>query len=367
LWPTLAHAEDEPGDSGEKKPKKEKKKGKLDDKLSFGGRVFARTAMTRVGDDGPFQAQAAIASARVGASYRWEMLRADVEFELVTEKLKDAFLRLRLLDADTTVDVRAGQFKMPFSAIQLESGWKLPVADRGIISGVLTDGLQVAGRHAGVDLEAKLAGAMKPKLVAGIFQGTNDLGDPLSAPASAGFGQTVVVRGTIEPVDGVEIGVAGGERSGGFPTIPVKVLHRWSGELDVTVDVAAGPGRVRLWAEGMAGSSWLIAEPAPGNTRTTFVGGRALAAWRHGGAEAGDCFVEPYAMFGMIDADSNATDDVVMEATGGIGYGAWDVWRLQLELEVWRVGENAPAGIALGSGLVSANSTSLVLQAGAHF
>jgi hypothetical protein len=369
MAPSLVHADDGDKPKKEKKDKKDKKKGKLDDKLSFGGRVFSRAQLTRSGDDGPFRAQGAIASARVGASYKWEALRADIEFETVSRKLKDAFVRLRVLDTATTIDVRAGQFKMPVSAIQLESAWTLPVAERGLINNVLTDRLQVAGRHMGAEVSAKLGGALKPKLIAGVFQGVNDIGDPLSAPASDSFGQDVVARGSIEPIDGLEIGAAGGVRSGQLIGAPFVVRHRSSVELDATLDIAAGPGRARVWAEVLAGTSWL---PGPragetGHTNATFAGGRVLAAYRFGGAEHGTCFVEPYAMVGSIDPDRAFGDDLVTEATGGVAYGSWDVWRVQAELEVWRIGERSPRSILDTTGADPANTTSFLLQLGAHF
>ena len=355
---------------------------KLDDKLSFGGRFFARTALVDTDADdadpdkvGDWDLQSQIASARVGATYRWERLRLDVELELTTQKLKDAVMRLRAYDAnDTEIDVHAGQFKMPFSAIQLESGWRLPLADRGLVSNILTDRLQVAGRHIGVDVEAKFPGEMKPRAILGVFQGTDDAGDPLSTTAEEHFGQDVFVRGTIEPIDGVEIGAAVGERTGRLLTLPPAPAHRFAAEIDVTVHVPVGPGHARAWAEALAGGSWLREgdrddgnddDPiGPSNAR--FTGARALVAWRYGGTERSDWYLEPYGMFAVLDPDADFDNDRVIEATGGIGYGRWDVWRIQAEFEAWRIGANAPIGI-YEPGAAPANTTAVMLQVGAHF
>ena len=93
---------------------------------------------------------------------------------------------------------------------------------------------------------------------------------------------------------------------------------------------------------------------------------KALAAWRWHGEDRTDPYIEPYAMAGVIDMDSDADDDLAIETTGGITYGRWDVWRIQAEIESWRVGDNAPQGTE-GFGIPPANTTVVLLQAGAHF
>jgi hypothetical protein len=346
LVPAVAHAD----------------KKKLDDKLELSGRLFARAAIASIQDD-DYRSRAEVTSARVGASYRWERLRADIEFELTTQKLKDAFIRWRVRDDCNKVDVRAGQFKMPFSAIQLASAWRLPLADRGLLSNVMNDSLQLSGRHVGADVTWELPGERKPTLIAGVFQGIDAAsGDPLT-PRAGDIGEDVVVRGTIEPVDGLEIGAAGGMRSGAATLESVQ--HRWMAEIDATLSKDAGPGHARAWVEAMVGSSWMVAPTSEPNN-TMFMGGRGLAAWRWHGEDRTDPYIEAYAMAGVIDMDRDADDDLVIETTGGITYGRWDVWRIQAEVEAWRVGDNAPEGTE-GYGILPANTSVVLLQAGAHF
>lgn len=339
------------------------KKPKLDDKLEVSGRIFVRGALTQTDPEDDYRSSISIASARIGASYRWETLRADMEFELTTQKLKDAFIRWRVRDDCNKIDVRAGQFKMPFSPIQLASAWRLPIAERGHLNNVLNDRLQVSGRHIGADVTWEAPGEMKPTLSAGVFQGLDDVtGDPLVTRAGD-VGQDVVARGTIEPIDGLEIGAAGGMRSGAATLTSVE--HRWMAEVDATVSMDAGPGHARAWVEAMTGSSWLVSGTSTGNN-TMFVGARTIASWRWHGEERTDPYIEPYAMIGVLDFDRDVSDDLLVEASGGITYGRWDVWRIQAEYELWQIGDNAPVGVE-EYGTTPANTSVVLLQAGAHF
>ena len=96
-------------------------------------------------------------------------LTANVEVELAGKpKLKDAWLRGRF----RYLTAKAGQFKMPFSAIEMESIWTLPLADRGLLHTALVKELQVAGRRPGFALEVHGRGKVRPSLAVGGFQGS---------------------------------------------------------------------------------------------------------------------------------------------------------------------------------------------------
>src|SRR5678815_2551465 len=95
-------------------PKKKKKK------LDFAGRVFVRSALVDAEGAPDTTAQTTVQSARAKAEYRSHDLRAELEVEFAGKaRLKNAFVQLRVLDDAPRIDVRAGNFKVPFSAIQL--------------------------------------------------------------------------------------------------------------------------------------------------------------------------------------------------------------------------------------------------------
>ena len=349
---------------GSTKAKKKKKKKKKHGKLEFGGRVFVRGAVVKTKGEPDAVAQGTVNSARVGVDYRWHDLRVNVEAEIAFKfRIKDAFIQLRVTEAGPKVDVRAGYFKMPFSAIQLTSIWAMPTGDRGLLDNVLVKRLQVAGRASGAMAIIELPGGWSPTVRAGVFQGVDDAGTPLAVAASR-FGQDGVVRFSVKPAKELELGIAGSARVGELQVVPLAVSRAYAAELDATLSIDAGPGVLRAWGEGMLGTSWLVAGSDPGHTRATFAEGRGIVSYRLGGATHGERYVEVYGLFGALDPDSSTRNDLVIEATGGLTYGAWNAWRLQAELERWQVGRNAPIGIVeLGVG--PATSTTFFLQLGA--
>jgi hypothetical protein len=356
IWPATSHADHDKGDHGGKKKKP--------DKLTWGGRVFVRGALSRSDDQPNYLAHGSLINARLKASYRWgDRVRAEIEFELAKPKVKNAFVKLRAVDADgIKLDVRAGNFKMPFSAIALTSTWDLPNAGRGLLDDVLGNRLQVSGRHVGSEVELS---AEPFEIDAGIFQGTDDNGDPLDGTDNDWFGQDGVLRVSATPASGVTIGASGEIRSGRLVVLPVQIRHRWAADLDLTLDEPLGPGHIRAWLEGFAGSSWLVDGTAPDHTRSYFGGGRGVVGWRLGGDEKGACYVEPYLLAGAIDPDSKYGGDLVRETSTGLTYGGWDVWRAQLEVERWQLGANAPTGIET-VGVAPTSSSTVLVQVGVH-
>jgi len=346
-----------------KQEKKEKKENK--GKLDLGGRIFARAAMVK-SDGGPADLEPSIASARLKADYKWQdVLHAEIEVELRSSaKLKNALVKVLAGENDAMrADVRAGNFKLPFDAITLSSAWTLPMADRGMIDNVLSNREQVAGRRLGADVEAKTLGDRKLEVDAGVFDGTDDFSNPLSATWGNGYGLDGALRAEAEATDGITIGVAAEYRSGVLAPdiISGKLSHRTAYDLDLTVE----RGGLRAWAEGFTGSTWLVNRAVPGHKYSWFSCGRAIAAYRFGGRERGACFVEPYAMGGAIDPDSSYGSDLLSELAVGVSYGNWDVWRVQLEGELHRIGKNAPDNAA-DVQLPNQNDSALLVQLGAH-
>jgi hypothetical protein len=333
-------------------------------KLAVIGRIFTRAAL-HVENDSGTAGQLSLQSARGGLDYRTEYLRAQLEVEVATKpRVKDAYAQLRLATAPK-LDVRAGNFKMPFSAIQIESLWTLPMADRGLVDNVLTHRLQVAGRAIGAMISASAGGPLHAQIRAGVFQGRDDAGELLMATADDAFGQDVVVRGSLRPARGIELGLSASVRSGALLEAPIQIEHAYAAELDTVIDLDVGPGRVRVWLEAMIGTSWITGGMLPGHDRTRFLEARAIAAYRIGGNGKHARYAEIYGLGGVIDPDRIIALDRVSEITGGVTYGIDDVWRVQLEVERWMFDDNAPLGIAEFAAR-STDSTTLLIQLGAH-
>ena len=58
---------------------------------------------------------------------------------------------------------------------------------------------------------------------------------------------------------------------------------------------------------------------------------RSIAAYRFGGLEKGDVFVEPYGSIGVLDPDVDVVSDMAWEAAVGVNVGFWERGKLSLQ------------------------------------
>jgi hypothetical protein len=344
--------------------------------VQVGGRVFARAALARqpqsvVDETGtPVEEDVdsldmSVPSARLRAKYRAPMkwLSAEVEVDFAgNRQLKDAYIRARPDHAS----VQAGQFKMPFSAFRLTSPWELPIADRGFVDDALTDRFQVAGRRAGWAVGVRQKGGVRPELVVGSFQGSviEDVTDGDFTPIDelTVDSQSIVARATARLGD-VAVGAAYEHRVGSAEELEVE--HYATGNLDAVLDTQIGSGGLRVWLEGIFGESFYEHESKPvDDADAIFVSARVIAAYRFGGLEHGELYVEPYGMFATLDPDVEVTSDTAFEEVVGVNVGLWDLARVGLQAEFVRVGRNFPRAVYLGQML---DRTALLLQAGLEF
>lgn len=352
----------------EAKKKKNKKKNK---QLAFGGRLIARSALAQTDPTSDWNAASSIDSARVGVDYRNRELRVRVSADFAGKpRLKNAFAELRLHDGATKSSIRAGRFKMPISAIELESRWALPTADRGLLHTILVDRYQIAGRSVGAMVSAATKAWLRPRAAIGVFQGHDDAGNALEVTASDRFGQDVVARVEIALAHGVAVGASAQARVGSLNVDAPPIIRRGrAGEIDVTLERGVGPGTLRAWLESMVGTSWIAGRAMPCHgyrpCKALFVEGRSIAAYRLGGREPKQRYVELFAIGGALDPDRDTSDDLVVELGGGITYGVWDRWRVQAGMDVSRFGDNAPLGIAQYAA-PSANTVRVLVQLGAR-
>jgi hypothetical protein len=342
------------------------------------GRVFVRTTLARhyepVIDATGATRQArvdsldlSIPSARAGLVYdapvSW--LRANVELELTGRPhLTDAWLRARF----PYFTAKAGQFKLPFSAIEAESAWTLPTARRGLLHDALVDELQVAGRRPGVTVEAHARGKIRPSLTLGAFQASVLVDDDpdqrdrdLLKNASL-YSQSFVARAELALYDVVL--ALGYEDRIGTPAL-LTTKHYSTGGADVTLDTTIRGVGLRVWGEGMLGASWLENWYKPPDGRDTlFWALRLVTAVRFGGQRRREFYVEPYGMLGLLDPDTEVLSDLLAEEVLGVNVGLWKLARVGLELEIEHVERNFPQTYYLGD---DPDRVALVVQAGAEF
>lgn len=305
-------------------------------------------------------------SARFGVEYRAPLrwLSAEVELEVAGKvRAKDAFVQ-----AGRTAFVKAGQFKVPSAALELDSPWTLPLVRRGLVHDLMTDWMDIAGRAPGVAVGYRSKGGLEPRVILGVFQGStlkqvvgSDRDVKLIDHASL-EAQTYAARAQISPF-GVALGAWYEQRVSSMAVAQFR--HFATFGLDATVSQRLGPGVLRAWVDGSGGQSSYVAASKSGSADTPwFVTGRALAAYRFGGLERDDVYVEPFGFFSALDPDTEVVSDLVSEGALGVSAGFWDRARITLQGEISNGKRNFPKDFLGGT---TPDHRSLLLQAGARF
>jgi hypothetical protein len=306
-----------------------------------------------------------LASARFGIEYHSPLpwLSAELELEIAGRpQVKDAYVF-----AGKRFFAKAGQFKIPSAALELESPWTIPLVRRGLVHDLLTDWLDVAGRRPGLALGYRGKGGLKPRLMIGAFQGTEYVDsvpgdrDVQLIERKSMEAQTLAARGELQ-VAMVDVGAWYEHRVGS--TAPGEFSHFPTFGLDATVDHAFASGGLRVWVDGSGGKSLYVHEDKPSQADPLFMVGRALLGYRFGGVALGEPYLEPFGFFALLDPDTEVVDDFVSEAALGINAGYWDRGRLTLQAEMSNGQRNLPAGFLDSQ---EPDRLSLLLQAGARF
>jgi hypothetical protein len=329
------------------------------DDLELRGRVFARATTTRVEIEGvsdePWTQEVSVASARMSLRYRpSRALRAVVKVEFASGRgrLRDGHLRYRPIRA---LSIQAGRFKRPISAIALESRWRLPVVERGLLRDLEPSSsipLPFGGRADGIALELvgrKVPG--RPAIQVGVF--AHEVSDVI-IDASRRFALDAYGRAQLEPVAGIAIGAsAAAVTHRDDLTARDDTAHAPIGGLDVAVKTRA----FRMWVEAFAGRSTVYA--ATGATQGRMWAARAIVAPRLSRPLPGLRRVEPFATASIFDPNTLSDSDRAYEAAGGLALMPRKDLRLQLELR--RLWIDDP-GL-----LRTADRTTFYLQLGSRF
>lgn len=346
-------------------------------RVTIGGRVFSRAAfVTReqelVTPSGTLENRTirsldlTIPSARAKVEYQsgFDWLSAEVEAEFAGRaELKDGYLQLK----SKPFWLRAGQFKMPFSAIAMESPWTLPMVDRGFVHDLVSDVLQVGGRHPGVLARIRARGGMRPELSLGAFQGSvladpttndTDLVEESFLPSQHGVARAGVRLGD------AEVALSYQHRMG--TPRPFDREYYWTAGADFVLDLELPNGGVRAWVDGMAGESWLEHRDKPDDGEpATFMMARAIVAPRFAGTEPRQLYLEPFATVSVLEPDAGGVvSDLVWEYAVGVNTGLWDLLRVGLQAELVKAERNVPDGYLLG---VNPDRVAVLAQVGVTF
>lgn len=333
-------------------------------RVELGGRVLARGFTERAG--GTSRSDAEAENARVELRWRparW--LRGAFEYDAVDDRhLKDAYLAFR----GGGFEARAGQFKPPFSPVQMSSRWDLPTADRGLLSELLVYSFGIAGRRPGLQVEwSQPKGALVA--MAGVFRASSVRGDRIGDEAFDNLARGGAAWKATARLAYARKRLEAGTSFDLRPAEPVPgegYRRLWTSGVDLTWAARrAGP---RVWAEGCAGSSWQDANAFDGDD-ALFLGGRVIAGWRFGGGKEARVTLEPFVGGTLFDPDASVRDDLLWEAAGGVHLSGFSHFRLTLEAQRRTVSRNAPLSLGLFTPGARAEGgrTRLVAQLGAAF
>jgi hypothetical protein len=211
---TVVEVEPPPEPDAEKEQKKDKKKKKNEkETLEIGGRVHVGfDAEHKHNEDNEWKDTFRVRRARVKLDWTpEEWVRARVQIDAAPEYyglglsiIKDAFIILKPIQQ---FGLRLGQFKRPFSGLELTSSGKLLVIERGIGNELIVDG-EFGGwgygdREMGVEIGGELLESLKLEYALGVFNGS---GPSLNDVDKA---KDVAARLSIRPVKQFAFGVSG--------------------------------------------------------------------------------------------------------------------------------------------------------------
>jgi hypothetical protein len=378
----------------EKKKKKKKDKGgkllRAPGEFSVKGRVFVLAEYSRQErtllqpgtleprTEHPHSLDFSVPTARASLKYQapqpW--LSAEIELEVADgPDMRDGYIQAK----GRHLSAKIGQFKMPVSAFAMESLWDLPVVRRGLLHDVLSDWLDVGGRHPGVLFGIRGRGGLKPSFSLGAFQGrvleeditAGDRNTDDVSLAGVGWnsyldGQSYVARVAAELADMVDVGAYYEHRIGSAAVGEIE--HYPTAGVDAVLDTVFDGAGLRVWADALLGESWYEHADKPNDTDDAlFVAARLCAGFRIGGLEPDQTYVEPFGLFSVFEPDPDVVDDFLYEAALGVNVGYWDRARIGLQGELAKSGRNFPGGGAGYFGGRAPDRIGLLLQGAVAF
>jgi len=326
----------EKGEKGEKGGEGKGEKKEKAPKIEIGGRVFVRSTLSR--DDREAETgeevlhDLSVASARIQGDYRvGKRLKMSLEVDFAGNhaSLKDVYLRARL---SRHADLYAGRFKKPISPIALESAWRLPEVERGLLSDVHPRSsleLPFGGRGDGA---AVVLESGDLEVTAALFQHAMDDGGLVDV--SEAFALDPYLRVRIEPARELRFGATAALVT--YRTRPDLIDSSVISNAPLgSVDAEVERGPVKLWLEGFAAKSTVYGDT--GEADGTMAGARALVAVRVDRPAGWLERLEPWLGASAFDPILDDKGDHGLQGSGGLALTFTQHLRLQIEAEVTRI------------------------------
>lgn len=311
-----------------------------DTDIDVEGRVFVRHTITEVSSedtDTRYVDELAIDSARVTVDYRRGKelkVNLEVDFGDGDADLKDAYIRVRP-GGSKRWEVTAGQFKRPISPLALESPWRLPTVERGLLSEVtlassrLTTDLPFGGRGVGIEASYRFGKKtpLRPRLTVAVFRAETepaqspDLRDEIDLDPYA--------RVELQLADGIQLGVTGALVTHEWDVVtPAELGHApW-----LSADIVVAAAGFNLVAEGYVGRSVVFERSVMGAGGTAMWAARTLASYRMTDLHCWVVQLEPFVTVSVLDPRGDDDGDLGWELGGGVAWHLRGDLRLQLHI-----------------------------------
>ena len=216
-----------------------------------------------------------------------------------------------------------GQFKKPFSRVELTSRRDLPLYARGLVNSRLVEDYGHGDRDIGVSVHGKLGGA---RYELGVFNGSR-------RAIEIDSGKDVVARVTYDVLSELELGASGSLKVRNVPGVVYDETRQVIGAAGIDAALRRGPVEVVaeiLWAQE--------GTPRQGPDHLGSLGGIAFATW----AFELSPWVQlaPVAKVELLDADLGRGDDLTFTALVGANLHLWEIVRVMVQGEgLWREAE----------------------------
>jgi hypothetical protein len=251
-----------------------------------------------------------------------------------TAMVRDAWVEGRL---HKSLRVRMGQFKRPFSRLELRSRGDLETIRRGIGNGLLIEDFGYGDRDLGLQLSGRFGKRKKQRLdyALGIFNGTGR-----NAPETDRNGaKDLVARLEARPIKPLSVGINGSLKLFDTDSVPYVPSYAWAAGIDGALRL----GRLRLLAEGLVGLNWdkcvYADDPADcreENDRADVPyawSATVMASYRFPLWEAWKLALEPVLKAEVLVPDHTLDDGRIYLATAGINLHVARRLRLMVHLE----------------------------------